>query len=161
MSSTGRANGSSSSMRLLGRAVGNFSKVSLSHAAGSIPLSFAQLAAFGWQRPVDRPAREPANNPFFLPRATAVGYFHRIIIDGQMAEFPHSGSTKANVSRYNPALLLSSLPVSGFYLGSDEPFMQGLECWLALLQMQLLASVDAQRLALLLDEAAIAAEKTP
>ena len=39
-SSTGRANGSSSSIRLLGQ-VGNFSKVSLSHAAGSIPLSFA------------------------------------------------------------------------------------------------------------------------
>ena len=39
-SSTGRANGSSSSIRLLGQ-VGSFSKVSLSHAAGSIPLSFA------------------------------------------------------------------------------------------------------------------------
>ncbi len=34
------ANGSNSSIRLLGQ-VGNFSKVSRSHAAGSIPLSFA------------------------------------------------------------------------------------------------------------------------
>jgi len=38
--STGRANGSSSSMLLLGQ-VGSFSNVSLSHAAGSIPLSLA------------------------------------------------------------------------------------------------------------------------
>ena len=35
--------------------------------------------------------------------------------------------------------------------GLDEPFMQGIECRLASLRTQLLASVDAQRFALLFD----------
>jgi len=130
-SSTGCAKGNSSSIRLLGQ-VGNFSNVSLSHAGGSIPLSWQCPAAFGWLRPVDQPARNRRITSSFYPGQWGGWYFPRDYCRSVNDRFPHSESGQANVSTYSQVLWLS-LRVGSVGAGLDEPLLQGIENWLALL----------------------------